>query len=207
MTDTKWIPLESNPTVWNEYAMQLGMTNDYEFVDVWSLDSACIDFLNNPVCFILLFPSKPKIEDRTEPFTGYFIKQTVDNACGTIALVHSLSELPLSVNSPLSNYISRTSNMTPKERASELEAWKFLHEQHKANALSGQTDAVTADLDTNLHFVCIKKVGQNVFEFDGRFSNPLKLGSDLVQSTRNRFETLMNDCPGDEFSILALVSK
>ena len=36
----KWIPLESNPDVLNEYAHKLGVTGNFEFVDVYGLDEA-----------------------------------------------------------------------------------------------------------------------------------------------------------------------
>ncbi len=36
--EKKWIPLESNPEVLNEYARKLGVAGDYEFVDIYGLD-------------------------------------------------------------------------------------------------------------------------------------------------------------------------
>lgn len=38
----KWIPLEANPEVLNEFAQKLGVSlNGYEFCDIYGLDEVC----------------------------------------------------------------------------------------------------------------------------------------------------------------------
>ena len=81
-----------------------GVPLDWELVDVYGLDPELLAFLPSPVvAMILLFP----INDKYEAFRRqeeeevkangqnvspkvYFMKQTIGNACGTVALLHSI---------------------------------------------------------------------------------------------------------------------
>lgn len=40
-----WIPLESNPEVWTQFAQKIGLSSSFQFVDVWSLESSDIKAL------------------------------------------------------------------------------------------------------------------------------------------------------------------
>lgn len=60
----RWIPLESNPEVLNEFSAKLGMDiSTFQFQDVFSLDAEMLAMIARPVlAVLLLFP----ITDTTE---------------------------------------------------------------------------------------------------------------------------------------------
>ena len=57
--DTSWLPLESNPDIFNIFATKIGLKEDYEFIDVISPD--LIKNHSKVVALILLFPCTEKI--------------------------------------------------------------------------------------------------------------------------------------------------
>ena len=81
-----------------------GVPSDWELVDVYGLDPELLAFLPSPVvAMILLFPINDKYENyrkqEEEKMKNkgqevspkvYFMKQTIGNACGTVALLHSI---------------------------------------------------------------------------------------------------------------------
>lgn len=143
MAERQWIPLESNPEVLTKFGHALGLPKTVAFVDVWSLD--LLDSVPAPqYAVLLLFPmtdklrsasqkneseedSKPKSED--QPF---FCKQTISNACGTIALIHAALNSPLEFEggSFLHAFRRRTGPLSPDERAAALQDDKSLDAVH-----------------------------------------------------------------------------
>jgi len=170
-TQQRWIPLESNPDVFNDWAKQAGLIEaDAHFQDVYGLDDDLLSFVVRPVkAVILLFPDwkdgkqqrkeeDEKIAKEGQPKldkTILWIKQTIDNACGTMALIHALanSNVTIAPMSPLAKFIDQCRDITPLERAKLLETTSLFSEIHAKQASSGQT-AVPTDLNTNLHFTC-----------------------------------------------------
>lgn len=74
----------------------------FEVVDVWGLDPDMLGFVPQPVVsLILLFPSKSRddenrrvtVPDHELASKVYYLTQLkghLDNACGTIAMLHSI---------------------------------------------------------------------------------------------------------------------
>lgn len=124
------------------------------------------------------------------------VKQTVPNACGTVGILHSVCNnvellglrdgylgcVGARRPRPLLRRISAsartrararefaraTVGMTPAERGAYLERDDTIEAAHAAAGEEGQTDAATADMDTNLHFVCLVHVDSGLYELDGR---------------------------------------
>ncbi|KAG8758823.1 ubiquitinyl hydrolase 1, partial [Ceratobasidium sp. 428] len=104
--DPKWIPLESNPEVFNAWAGKLGLsTAVHGFSDVYGLDPELLAMVPSPSKAILLvFPitdateqkrkeDDARLEKEKQPDvdpTLIYIKQTISNACGTIGLLHAI---------------------------------------------------------------------------------------------------------------------
>lgn len=98
-----FIPLESDPDVFNELISLLGVSPSLRFEDVLSLEGPYL--LPRPVlALILVMPTtngyerRKAIEDATydESDSGQgedivWYKQTINNACGLYAVLHALS--------------------------------------------------------------------------------------------------------------------
>ncbi|CAG8729349.1 3406_t:CDS:2, partial [Racocetra fulgida] len=148
MAETKkklrWIPLESNPEL--------------------------LQMIPQPIkAFLLLFPiseahkdyCKAEVESIKESgqeisSNVLFYKQTIGNACGTIALVHSLANNRDSIpDGPLKHLLDKTKDLTPEERAKCLEEDEELANSHQSSARMGQTRAPGEDEKVDLHFICL----------------------------------------------------
>lgn len=102
-----FLPLESNPDVFNKLIRSLGSSHCLEFQDVVSLDDP--DLLPHPaLALILVFPTTDRYEDQRavedarhsdSEGNGYdegimWFKQTINNACGLYSILHALSNGP-----------------------------------------------------------------------------------------------------------------
>jgi len=203
--DVRWVPLESNPEVLNRFMRKLGVPSDWELVDVYGLDPELLAFLPSPVvAMILLFPINEKYEtyrkqeEEEVNLRGqevspkvYFMKQTIGNACGTVALLHSIlnnkDHIPFDgSNGRLQKFLESTSNMKPDEIAKFMETDPSIRSVHEETALEGQTEAPSSQERTNLHFVSIVHRDGSLYELDGRKPFPINHGSSCD-------ETFLND--------------
>jgi len=173
MTDDnkQWIPLECNPKVFNELAKKAGLiSSQATFQDVYGLDDELLGMVPQPVkAVILIFPEYKEVVERRKAEdakfakdgqtkldkTIFWVKQTIGNACGTMAIIHTLAntDVTLSPGSPLATYISQCSAKTPDERAKILETTPSFAKLHAEFAEGGES-RVPADLQTDLHYTC-----------------------------------------------------
>ncbi|KZP01456.1 peptidase C12 ubiquitin carboxyl-terminal hydrolase 1 [Calocera viscosa TUFC12733] len=231
----RWIPLESDPDIMNDcikWAKQLGLETDkYTFQDVYGLDPELLALVPQPVkAILLLFPNVQAVEDarnadeakrdpsHKDPIDPnvIFIKQTISNACGTIALLHALanaSDITISPSSPLQHFIALCKEKSPEERAELLEDTELFAKMHKAAAEAGRS-VITPDLDTDLHFICFVQAksqsdptGKRLIELDGRRTAPVDYGSSsdiLADVAKVAQEKYLNSTNSLQFSMTAL---
>ncbi|NXN85821.1 UCHL3 hydrolase, partial [Bombycilla garrulus] len=147
MEPHRWLPLEANPDViclffLFQFLKQLGIHPDWQFVDVYGMEPELLSMVPRPVCAVLLlFPITEKYETfRTEEeerikakgqdvkSSVYFMKQTINNACGTIGLIHAIAnnrdKMNFESNSSLKKFLEDSLSMTPEERAKYLETYE-----------------------------------------------------------------------------------
>ena len=97
-----------------------------------------------------LFAEEERIEREGQSVSSqvYYMKQTVGNACGTVALLHailnSMNRLPIRQESFLSRFYNRTMEMTPMERA------KFLEDPKEGDPDIERAHQVEASLNAGL---------------------------------------------------------
>ena len=220
----RWVPLEANPDVLNALARKIGVDlegSNFAFQDVFGLDETLLGFLPRPVlAVILLYPLTPEREavrvaalaarecddDYLAEAEGlFYMKQTIGNACGTIALLHCLAnvcgqgargaggegearedgkerspQVRLETGGFLDTFLRETAGMTPKEIGSYLEQGNgcsgLLHGMHGEAAQDGETRAPGVDEEINLHFVAFVENGGILWELDGRRAGPVRRG-------------------------------
>jgi ubiquitin carboxyl-terminal hydrolase L3 len=170
-TGSRWIPLESNPDIFNFWAHKVGLiASQSRFEDVYGLDDDLLDMVPGPVkALVLLFPIDAEGEERRkredaristegQPMldkTIFWVKQTIPNACGTIGLIHALanSGATFSPVSSLQQFIIQCKDKTPLERAELLSSTPLFAEVHTESA-SSKLNQTAPNLDTELHFTC-----------------------------------------------------
>ncbi|KAG8459957.1 hypothetical protein KFE25_011006 [Diacronema lutheri] len=97
-----WIPLESSPEVFNDFARRMGVGAGWAFADVLGLDDELLQMVPQPcIAVVLLFPVSPRLSrselararrrsERAVSPRVFFMRQYVGNACGTVAALHAL---------------------------------------------------------------------------------------------------------------------
>ncbi|BGP54693.1 hypothetical protein JCM8202_003200 [Rhodotorula sphaerocarpa] len=224
--DPRWLPLESNPESFNRWSASLGLDteapNGYRFADIWGLDPELLQFVKQPVkAVLMLFPVTPEYEhmrkqqDEDVAQNGVegvedviYFKQTIANACGTFALLHTLAntDVPLK-EGPLTELFSQCHDKTPLERAQLLTTANELERVHEETAQGGQTAAPALEADTDLHFVTFVEHKGALIELDGRRNSPINHGpiqEDLLNDTVKVVKRIMELTQSIQFNLVAL---
>lgn len=219
MSETRWLPLESNPEVMNKYIQTLGVNDQWQFVDVYGFDSDMLQMVPRPVCAVLLlFPLSEKTEainlGEEDPKSElYFIRQTIGNACGTIGIIHALcnndERLGFDREKHLSKFFGDTKDLTPEERGKHLESDTAFGEAHDEVAQEGQTQAPSRDERIDLHFIAFVHHKGHLYELDGRKDAPVNHGPStedtLLEDTAEVVKKFMARDPDNlNFTVVAL---
>lgn len=139
-----FIPLESDPEIFTELAHLLGLSKEYSFHDVLSLESPeLLAMVPRPVhALILVFPTSEAYEKRKEEgesvrddYDGsgsdepvIWFRQTINNACGLYGLLHAVC------NGPAAELIGTS---THSFRSKKYRAYNIDRLGHTSRDLSG----------------------------------------------------------------------
>lgn len=228
----RWIPLEANPEVMSQFAWGLGIPEEEaEFHDVYGYDDELLDMVPKPVLAVIFLyplndatnvkrsPEEQQVTDDGQKGVSsnvYFMQQTVENACGTVAVVHAvgniLPQLHIRNGSFFERFFTSTAEMTPAERAEFLENDTELESAHSVAASAGHTVAPDLSVNVDLHFVCLTCVDGKLYELDGRWPSPtchgpsspetlLKDAVGVIQNVSKKIPDSVN------FSVIALSKK
>ncbi|KAF8511814.1 hypothetical protein BU17DRAFT_96873 [Hysterangium stoloniferum] len=231
-TASRWIPLEASPETFSSWASAAGLvTASADFYDVYGLDPELLMMVPKPVkAVVFLFPINETTEakrgeedeqikagDQTETDpTVLFIKQTIPNACGTIGLLHAItnSDITIAPESPLAKFIEQAIPLTPERRADLLANTELFASIHASTARAGQSN-VPDNLDTDLHFCAFVQALRpsdkelRLIELDGRRAGPLDRGpskdllADVAKVVR---EYYIKGSDSLNFNLIALAS-
>jgi len=223
MASQKWIPLESNPQVLNKYVHNLGMDAGWNFVDVYGLDPDLLCMVPRPcAAVVLLFPDNTEqinsqdIGDLASDFpsTLYYTKQTIGNACGTVAIVHALANnqdvIPFDASKHFKEFLEKTNLLNPEEKAKFLEEDKLMGSAHGDCASEGDTQAPGQNDKVNSHFIAFVNHNGSLYELDGRKAAPIvhsKTSQEtFLEDTAEVVKKFMARDPEDMgFNVMALV--
>ncbi|XP_043715376.1 ubiquitin carboxyl-terminal hydrolase 3-like [Telopea speciosissima] len=224
----KWLPLEANPDIMNQFLRGLGLpVDEAEFYDVYGLDDELLEMVPKPVLAVLfLYPLTAETEAerlsekeslKKEPSEKvYYMKQTVGNACGTIGLLHAIgnvsSEIRPCEDSYLDRFFKSTAHMDPMERALFLEKDTEMEDAHLVAASAGDTEAPDINTSVDTHFICLSCVDGELYELDGRKSQPISHGpsspSSLLQDAAKVIKGMIQKNPNSiNFNVIALSRK
>lgn len=220
-----FIPLESNPEVFNEFLAKLGVRS-LEFVDVYGLDPELLAFVPRPVRAVLLvFPVSQTYEEYRkaadaayEPSSdpAVWSPQTIKNACGTMALIHALANgvdresLGSGAGSELIAGFAAAA-----DRPQFLEQNQILESIHEQVASQGDTEATGAEEDVDSHYVCLTTHGSDLVELDGRRKGPIVRASgvtsadllEIPEAIATIKEFIERESGNAGFAMLAMVDK
>jgi len=189
----KWLPLEANPEVLNEYSVKLGMPCTLAWTDVLAFEDWAMEMVPQPCYAVtLVFPitdaseahareeERCKKPDTIASEKVWYTKQTVGNACGTVAVVHTLANLSsqgqmeLIEDSFMINFMKKCEGKNPMERAHLLEEDDKIECAHAEAELQGQSNSNTGKVET--HFITFVEVDGFLYELDGRKDSPTNHG-------------------------------
>lgn len=153
------------------------------FTDVFGFDPELLIMIPQPCkAFIFLYTITDKAEelrksqeeslkDQPRPTEPFWIKQTIGNACGTIAIIHALGNLAKSGQITLSDgifkkYLEDIKDLSPEEAGEKLESSEDFANCHAAISTSSgnQTSAPTAEEKLQDHFIAFVEVNGTLYE-------------------------------------------
>ncbi|XP_053616433.1 ubiquitin carboxyl-terminal hydrolase isozyme L3 [Plodia interpunctella] len=222
------VPLESNPEVMNKFLQNLGVPGNWAIVDVMGLDSEMLSWVPRPVISVLLlFPisenyeNHKKKEENNILSTGqevssniFYMKQNISNACGTVALVHSVAnncdKIELS-NGPMKKFLDDAKGLDAAARGALLEKTEAIINAHKELAQEGQTTTPSADDPVNHHFIAFVHKDGALYELDGRKAFPINHGpttsDSLLEDAATICKEFMARDPNEvRFTVMALAA-
>jgi len=185
-----WLPLESNPQMLNTFLLRMGVEG-VQFVDVWGLDPDLLQMVPQPChALCLLYPCKKVNAARREMYSGsdryklsspgvFYLKQhdKSGNACGTIALIHSIANAPkgtvrFAADSYLGNFIESNRGKDANEVGNALCDAKTIQSASDAEAQGGETSTPARGEAVDHHFIALSCIhmedGMHLVELDGR---------------------------------------
>ncbi|XP_068626769.1 ubiquitin carboxyl-terminal hydrolase isozyme L3 [Battus philenor] len=193
MASETLIPLESNPEVMNKFLQKLGVPDKWNIVDVMGLEPEMLSWVPRPVLSVmLLFPVSNAYEEykqkeeneilsKGQEVTNniFYMKQNISNACGTVALVHSIAnnidKISLS-DGHLKKFLEEAKGLDASARGTLLEKSEGIINAHKELAREGQTNTPSAEDPVNHHFITFVHVDGALYELDGRKAFPINHG-------------------------------
>lgn len=227
-----WLPLESNPAILNKFVHGTGLSEEWNFCDVFGLDDELLAMVPTPcTAVILLFPSsspefkqakqkqKEKIDKDGQKLDKniFYITQHdgSGNACGSIACLHAVanSDGVEMKDGALKKFLQNNKDKSPDDKGNSLlEAYDlFETSESSANSSEAQT-AAPEDREQAVghHFICFASVGGDLYELDGRKAYPINHGATKPESFLKDTATVIKKnffavLPGqaDGFSLMA----
>eukprot|EP00092_Neocalanus_flemingeri_P089019 GFUD01112578.1.p1 GENE.GFUD01112578.1~~GFUD01112578.1.p1 ORF type:complete len:168 (+),score=48.98 GFUD01112578.1:121-624(+) len=162
--------IESNPDVMNKLLAAIGVPDTFKIHDVLGTDEQEVANLpGNLKALLLVLPKdnfyKEALAEKvsnSELFQApdvFFIQQTKDNMCGTIALIHAvvngIESLQLD-NCPLKSFIDEVKDLKPEERGNKLVENESIMAAHNEAAAEGQSNQLPGE--AGHHMVCFVQV-------------------------------------------------
>lgn len=222
------IPLESNPEVMNKFLQKLGVPSQWSIVDVMGLEPEMLSWVPRPVLSVmLLFPITDAYEEHKQKEESdilskgqevssniFYMKQFISNACGTVALVHSVAnntDKIVLADGHMKKFLDEAKDMDAPARGKLLEKSDGIIQAHKELAQEGQTNTPSAEEPVNHHFITFVHKDGFLYELDGRKAFPVNHGpttpDSLLEDSAKVCQAFMARDPNEvRFTVIALAA-
>ncbi|KAJ2745091.1 ubiquitinyl hydrolase 1 [Coemansia sp. BCRC 34301] len=216
----QWVPLESSPKAMSHLIRRLGVDGSVGFCDVLSFEEELLTMVAQPVyALVFIFPLTDEYEEgrRREAASSsnivspkvWFMRQTIGNACGTMAIFHAVAnnQQSLPIGGEMAAFFVRTKDMSPEERAAELEKDGAVAKAHEESAAEGQTSAPQPGEEVKHHYAAFVCVDSHLYELDGRLPAPINHGpsADLLKDGTRVIQQRIKSFEGElAFSAISL---
>ena len=184
--EPSWHLLESDPGVFSELLVELGVKH-VDVEELWSVDDLVSKSEENTCGVIFLFKwqgrrSRAITQQQTsDDDKVVFIKQVVENACGTIALLHVLLNRDgVEIGETLEGLKGFIKDMDGETAGSCLASHEGVRMAHNSfvrpEAFSIEEDPRRGKSDDAFHFVAYVPKNGRVYELDGLSARPIVVG-------------------------------
>ncbi|KAI6186523.1 Ubiquitin carboxyl-terminal hydrolase [Aphelenchoides besseyi] len=212
MAPVQWIPLESNPDVFNEFIEKLGIKGA-RCVDVYGFDDELIEYIPKPHLALIFVDeimqpvyNKLAAEGVKTPEKVFFMKQK-DFKC--LWNFRSFSFTRSKRSGSFAEWLREAKNLSVEERSDSLGNAKALSEAHESVANHGETDANPPKVEH--HFIAYVNIDGTLYEFDSRMDFPRACGpttqETLIKDAGVFCKDLAAKLNNPSFSALALVGE
>lgn len=222
-----WNTIESDAGVFTFLLDNLGV-KDVQFEELIALDAEYLRQLSPVYGLIFLFkyPSKEKAKFDGQPQDGqydyeatekmFFAKQTIQNACGTQALLSVLlnKDNEIDVGSQLREFKDFTAALPAEFKGEALSNSQLIRDVHnsfsKSSPFVDETEMPTEDGDA-YHFIAYTSINNILYELDGLHSAPISHGFSTAEEFADKVVQVLQRriarYPAHEirFNLLAMV--
>ncbi|XP_066429245.1 ubiquitin carboxyl-terminal hydrolase isozyme L1 [Eleutherodactylus coqui] len=169
---------------------KVGVSPTVKFVDVLGFESDYLKSFSHDVCAVLLlFPLTQQHEefrkkqddehkDKEPDAKVYFMKQTMENSCGIVGLIHATAsnkdKLSFDKDSALKNFLDKSADASPDDRAKLLEENKVLCSAH--NSIAAEGHCRPSEDGVHFHLIVFTNVNGHLYEIDGLTAKPIDHG-------------------------------
>lgn len=189
-----WCTIESDPGVFTGLCEEVGVKG-IQFEEMYSLEADTLDAAcANPIGLVFLFNHRGGEKEhgraaakivQGEDYGLFFMKQVIQNACGTQAilsvLLNAASNDKLDLGNNLKQFREFTVGLDPEMRGLALSNSEQIREAHNSFRRRSSFEIVEDKTDDPkkgeaFHFVGYVCVNGKVFELDGCQSGPILIG-------------------------------
>jgi len=187
-----WCTIESDPGVFSELIQTFGVPN-VKVEELYDLDDATFAGLPPVYGLVFLFKHEGRSEVRPditydEDAPVYFANQTINNACGTQAILHVLlNSGEVELGPTLGNFKAFTADFPSDLRGSSFNDSPEIRNAHNSFArpepFMADSSSKGGKKEDAFHFVAYVCVAGQVYELDGLRPAPIRLGAVDAAST------------------------
>ncbi|EPE36108.1 Cysteine proteinase [Glarea lozoyensis ATCC 20868] len=223
-----WNTIESDAGVFTFLLDNLGV-KDVQFEELIALDADVLRQLNPVygVIFLFKYPTGEKANTDGTPKDGqydeaaaenlFFAAQTIQNACGTQALLSVLlnKDGEIDVGQPLKEFKEFTAGFPAEFRGEALSNSELIRDVHNSFAKSSpfvdETQRMATEDDDVYHFIAYTSLNGVLYELDGLQPAPISHGPSTVEEFPEKvipvLQRRISRYPSNEirFNLLAMV--